>query len=301
MEDKAMGKLLKLVFFRLRKEKAPMIEAFIAIGYAFLMAVIYFVIYQAALSTGSTAEDVGISLRSMILQTITPGYNVPAVLIVAGVASFFYTEINYGTLRNQIVSGYSRKEIYTAYWIGMQIYMLVMLTVYAASIALLSSILLPNGFTNENVGPFFLSLLLGIVYEMAITSLAFFLIVLIKFPAWPIVIVVMASVASMIVSLVVVANNLMVQKPNMNVFYILPWMPDIQAAILQSGDLSVVATSSGLSTVGAITSKTIEDSIGAAHVDYTAYSTFAILTESILITIGSFLGGFFYFNHHDLK
>jgi ABC-type multidrug transport system ATPase subunit len=34
----AMGKLLKLVFFRLRKEKAPMIEAFIAIGYAFLMS-----------------------------------------------------------------------------------------------------------------------------------------------------------------------------------------------------------------------------------------------------------------------
>jgi ABC-type transport system involved in multi-copper enzyme maturation permease subunit len=237
----------------------------------------------------------------MILQTITPGYNVPAVLIVAGVASFFYTEINYGTLRNQIVSGYSRKEIYTAYWIGMQIYMLIMLAIYALSISLLSSILLPNGFTNENVGPFFLSLLLGIVYEMAITSLAFFLIILIKFPAWPIVIIVMASVASMIISLVLVANNLAGQKPNLNVFYVLPWMPDIQAAILQSGDLSVVTTSSGFSMFGAVTSKTMEQATGADHVDYTAYSTFAILAESLLIALGSFLGGFFYFNHHDLK
>lgn len=296
-----MGKLLKLVFFRLRKEKAPMIEAFIAIGYAFLMTTVFYLIYQSALASGSTQDEVGISLRMMILQTITPGYNVPAVLIVAGVASFFYTEINYGTLRNQIVSGYSRKEIYTAYWIGMQIYMLIMLAIYALSISLLSSILLPNGFTNENVGPFFLSLLLGIVYEMAITSLAFFLIILIKFPAWPIVIIVMASVASMIISLVLVANNLAGQKPNLNVFYVLPWMPDIQAAILQSGDLSVVTTSSGFSMFGAVTSKTMEQATGADHVDYTAYSTFAILAESLLIALGSFLGGFFYFNHHDLK
>jgi hypothetical protein len=43
-------------------------------------------------------------------------------------------------------------------------------------------------------------LALGILYEMGIASLAFFLIILIKFPAWPIVIIVMASVASMIIS-----------------------------------------------------------------------------------------------------
>jgi hypothetical protein len=52
---------------------------------------------------------------------------------------------------------------------------------------------------------------------------------------------------------------------------------------------------------GAVTSKTMEQATGADHVDYTAYSTFAILAESLLIALGSFLGGFFYFNHHDLK
>jgi hypothetical protein len=49
-------------------------------------------------------------------------------------------------------------------------------------------------------------LALGILYEMGIASLAFFLIILIKFPAWPIVIIVMASVASMIISAMIMAQ-----------------------------------------------------------------------------------------------
>jgi hypothetical protein len=111
----------------------------------------------------------------------------------------------------------------------------------------------------KTFGPFFLSALLGIVYEMAITSLAFFLIILIKFPAWPIVIIVMAvgrfDDYQFSLSRSITWSG---QKPNLNVFYVLPWMPDIQAAILQSGDLSVVTTSSGFSMFGAVTSKTME-------------------------------------------
>jgi hypothetical protein len=298
MEDKAMGKLLKLVFFRLRKEKAPMIEAFIAIGYALLMVLIYYVVYQAETANGSSGSDLGISVRTLLLSTISPGYNIPAVLIVAGIASFFYTELNYGTLRNQIVSGYSRKEIYTAYWIGMQIYMVIMLAIYAMATGILASALqLPGDFSSSNIGPFFLSLALGILYEMGIASLAFFLIILIKFPAWPIVIIVISSVASMIISAMIMAQNMSSTTDNPYIFYFLIWMPDIQAATLKNGDLSVIAYS--LSTFGAgnlYTSKNV-----LPDTDFTAYSVSVIIGENILFTLASFLGGFFYFNHHDLK
>lgn len=296
-----MGKLLKLVFFRLRKEKAPWIEAFIAIGYALLVVLIYYIIYQSAVASGTSPDDVGISFRVMVLKTMSAGYNIPAVLIVAGVASFFYTEINYGTLRNQIVSGYSRKEIYTAYWLGMQVYSVLMLLVYGLTTAALSSILLPSGFTESNILPFFAALGLGVLYEAGLTSLAFFLITLIKFPAWPIVIIVIAAVSSMIVSISLISQKVSGSHGDVSVFYFLLWMPDIQAATLQAGDLSYVTTSMGFGGIGNFTSLNAEQIIGVEHTDYTGYATFAILTENIVITLGSYLGGLFYFDHHDLK
>jgi hypothetical protein len=84
--------------------------------------------------------------------------------------------------------------------------MVIMLAIYAAwrSGILASALQLPNGdFSSSEHSDLSscLSLALGILYEMGIASLAFFLIILIKFPAWPIVIIVISSVASMIISL----------------------------------------------------------------------------------------------------
>lgn len=285
-------KLFRLVFFRLRKEKAPWIELAICVAYAMFMGIIYtFVASYTNDGSGLSAY----TLRKMLLSSFSTSYNIPGVLIVAAVASFFFTEINFGTLRNQIVSGYSRKEIYTAYWLGLECYAVLLVAVYMGTTAITCGFAMKNGFGNDNVGPFFISLALGLLYEMAITSLAFFLIALMKFPAWPIVIMVLLGVTSMIISMVIYLNTLTNTSSNDTTpFLWLVWMPDVQASVIQSGDYSVITTSF-------LNTQIFEQTHGLTHTDYTYITIPAILIENVIVLVGSFCGGIIYFDHSDLK
>jgi len=286
-----MKKLLKLVFFRLRKEKAPWIELSIAIAFGLIYGAVY--AYIASLSSGS---DSVVNIRSTILGTFSPSYNIPTALAVAGSVAFFHTEINYGTLRNQITSGYSRKQIFISYWIGVLALSFMIMLGFTAANLLVSAWFIPVGFTASNVGPFFMSIGFGVLQTVAIITLAYFLTHLMKSPAWPILIVILLGassvIADMLAQMIFFGVSPNATADDLNTFFsILVFLPNSQSAAITSG-------SYGIFTDGLFFANLTANPTGA---DYTANYVFAILLENLVVLAGSFFGGFFYFDRHDLK
>lgn len=284
-----MNKLLKLVFFRLRKEKAPWVELSISIAIGLIMGCFY-----AYIGSTLTGENLGsVSVRSSLLSVFSPTYNVPTAIAIAGAVAFFHTEINYGTLRNQITSGYSRKQIFISYWIGVLALAGMIMIGYIASELLISGWFLPLGFTSSNVGPFFMSIGFGILETIAMITFAYTLTHLIKSPAWPILICILFSASSMIIDGVV---QLIFTSSNPNpsadelraLMQFLVFLPTSQSAAITSGSYS--AFRDGLIL-----------NFADPTYDYTLIYVIAILGENIIIFVASFFGGLFYFDHHDLK
>jgi len=284
-----MNKLLKLVFFRLRKEKAPWVELSIAIVLGLIVGCVYAYIGSSI----TTGDLVTVSVRNTILSTFSPTYNVPTALAIAGAVAFFHTEINYGTLRNQITSGYSRKQIFISYWIGVLALAGMILLAFLAADLFVSGWFLPLGFTASNVGPFFMSIGFGIIETIAMITLAYTLTHLIKSPVWPILICILYSgssvIANQILQLIFVSSNPNPTADEFRTFFnFMVFLPTAQSAAITSGNYS--SFHDGLVT-----------NITDPTYDYTLIYVVAILGENILIFVASFFGGLFYFDRHDLK
>lgn len=109
-----MTNLLKLQFYRLVRDRSMLVQTLITLGIAIFYVFIYFFVNESikSLDTGSTGESF-INIGMLIFLAFQQS-SVPLIMINVMNISYVAKEMRYGTIRNQVVSGYSKTEIFFA-------------------------------------------------------------------------------------------------------------------------------------------------------------------------------------------
>ena len=136
-----MGRLLKAFFFKISKDIAFRVVLFIGIGLALLMTGLYFLMDMAV---GSFGADEGIGVKfltgpNMLLTSLSPvdnyGLAIPIMLI-----TFVCLEFSQGSIRNKIIAGHSKFEIYGSLMLSGLILTFTLLTTYVGLCTLMGTI-----------------------------------------------------------------------------------------------------------------------------------------------------------------
>ena len=174
-----MKPILRSYFYRLFREKAFYIELGILFGLSLIVA---------ALVRGvAYANGENIAFDQAVLTAFTggqlmgtgsiPWLNVFFFVIFGAVR--YRKETASGALRNYIVSGYSRKQIYNALYIGNMVFF-VLLTASIALGVILPFIGAPNGLSADAVGPFIGAIGLSFLVQFAFATFVYFSYVLMQ-------------------------------------------------------------------------------------------------------------------------
>ena len=175
-----MKPILRSYFYRLFREKAFYIELGILFGLSLIVAAL---VRGVAYANG---EDIGFE-RAVITaftggQIMSSGASIPWLnvffFVIFG-AVRYRKETASGALRNYIVSGYSRKQIYNALYIGNMVFYLLL----TASIVLgviLPFLGAPNGLSGDEVGPFLAAIGLSFLIQFAYATFVYFSFVLMQ-------------------------------------------------------------------------------------------------------------------------
>lgn len=139
-----MIRLIRSDFYRLLKTKIT----YISLGIVFLLPIIMAALYAgliALLADGdeeaASALGMMINARSLINTTFSLTNNFGIVLPVFSVI-IIMSDISNGTIRNKIMIGYKRQEIFASHFITTFIYCLVTMGIYAGMTMLWSSVIL---------------------------------------------------------------------------------------------------------------------------------------------------------------
>ena len=136
-----MGRLIKSFFFKLSRDLTFRIVLIIGAGIAFFMAALMLFIDVASGALGG-GEDASIKMLTgpnMLLSSFSPvdnfGLAIPICLI-----TFICLEFTQGTIRNKIIAGHSKFQIYTALFISGLVLTFSLLIVYVGLCTLLGTI-----------------------------------------------------------------------------------------------------------------------------------------------------------------
>lgn len=174
-----MKPILRSYFYRLFREPAFYIELGIIFGLSLLTAILVRVVavnsgediaFERALITAFTGGD--IMGRAMI-----PWFSLFFFVIFGSVR--YRKETASGALRNYIVSGYSRKQVYNALYIGNMAFYLLLSLALAVGI-ILPFIGAPNHLASADVGSFLGAIGLSILVQLAYATFVFFSFVLLQ-------------------------------------------------------------------------------------------------------------------------
>lgn len=134
-----MINLLKADFFRLLKHKITLVSLIIALALPLIMAGLYAALKAFLIDIGGeeSADVFNIAMNggTLMLSTFSLTNNLGLVLpvfLVIGIMS----DISSGTIRNKIILGYKRYQIFASHFITAFIYALAIMVVYAAFSAL---------------------------------------------------------------------------------------------------------------------------------------------------------------------
>lgn len=120
-----MNRLFKLQIFRFFRDTQVFILGIIAFAYAFISAfVIGFLNFVS--NSGSTSL---FSSSRMILSSFSP-FGMMVIIFPILIIVFFVREANYGTMRNQIVSGFSKGKIFIADALFILVVAIVFMLIY---------------------------------------------------------------------------------------------------------------------------------------------------------------------------
>lgn len=124
-----MSKLLKLQLFRAIKDKGTIVFAIITIGLGLISVLFNFLIANSFGDSGAAQLEGLFYISSMINSSFSLSSTPMILLIIIGVV-FLYKESGWGTIRNQVVAGYSKIKIYFANFFSMLIILFSILLAY---------------------------------------------------------------------------------------------------------------------------------------------------------------------------
>ena len=135
-----MGKLMKAFFFKTSKDIAFRVTLIIGAATALLMTGIYAILDLAFTGAGAELEGIKfLSGQSMLLTSFSPTQNF-GIAISINLIIFIYLEFSQGTIRNKIIAGHSKLEIYSSLYLSGLVYAFAILLAYVGLCTVLGSI-----------------------------------------------------------------------------------------------------------------------------------------------------------------
>lgn len=302
-----MKAILRSYFYRLFREKGFYIELGILFGIGFFIALIVRVV---AAANGSP-----IALERALLTAFTggsimgsgsiPWFNVFFFIIFGAVR--YKKEVDSGAMRNYIVSGYSRKQIYNALYIGNMFFFLCLTLAVGLGIFLpfLGS---PTSLASSQVGSFIGAIGLSLLLQCSIATFAYFSFVLLRGHGFSstfgiLVYIGLALIAQMTVLILSLNLGTVSVDTAIMVMSIIGVLPSSLCGAFSSGSLGGVPSGGVLPIVVTPDQAShIEEVVQAVNGrDWTNLNVTAAIIVALLIGIGFYFLGLWLNNRRDLK
>jgi len=123
-----MGRLLKLQLFRAVKDKGTIVFAIVTLALGVLSTLFSYVIMENSGGMGGMMDEM-FATTTLVNSTFSLTSTPLLLLIIMGVV-LLYKESGWGTIRNQVVAGYSKYRIYFANFFAMLIVTFTILVAY---------------------------------------------------------------------------------------------------------------------------------------------------------------------------
>ena len=137
-----MSRLLKADLYRVLKSRLTLIALILALAFPVLMVLMYVGI-RAIGGLGQDAESATLFGANAIIGSVYSLSNNIGLVIPAFAGILVCTDYSNGTLRNKVIAGNRRSEIYLSHLIVSILFSVVIITIYAAVSAGLSLLFLP--------------------------------------------------------------------------------------------------------------------------------------------------------------
>ncbi len=165
---KDISNLLRLDFYRAFKDKSVLVISCVVAGYALFYTILLYVM-------GHFIPEAALNARDQLASS-TQFSSMPYIIIVVLVCIFIGKDLSYGTIRNKIIAGYSKKQIYlstliVAWLVTMALMILAQAVTFALGVPLLS---FPTGAPYPGMGDFWIRMGLGyLLISLAISIVVF--------------------------------------------------------------------------------------------------------------------------------
>lgn len=159
--------LLRLDFYRALKDKSVLIISIISTAYA-LFYVFLGYIFKSLHITVFTARDAIVASTQLS--------SMPFLLIGIMLCIFIGKDLNYGTIRNKIIAGYSKKQIYVSTLLVVWIMTMLLLVLFQVVCFTLGTPLIgfPTGAPYSDIADFWIRLGLGyLLVTLAVSVIVF--------------------------------------------------------------------------------------------------------------------------------
>ena len=249
-----MAKLLKVDLKRIFKDKLLLVVAIIGVVLALTTPLIYKFIYLFLGADDTDLLGSLLSIKTMFYSSFSLsnniGFIIPVFLLI-----IMSKDFSYGTIRNKIISGSSRTNVFLSMFISCSIVIVLAMLAYAALNGLLTVALFSNEMapiTKEGVLYFVLSILFEILIYIFIAALLSFINVFAKNAGLKIILyVALAFGLIMIYSIVQVSMSVLIINGTENQL-----LMDLLEALLK---LNVFYSNAGI--IGAVDKYIAEDII----------------------------------------
>lgn len=126
-----MKNIFKGFLFKIRKDVSVRVTMFIGLGFAIVVPTLMFLIDLgiSALGGGSGIEHYMGTGQSLLLLSFSPTSNFGLALPI-NLVTFTVFEFTNGTIRNKIISGYSKGKVYTGLYLTGLVYTLALILAY---------------------------------------------------------------------------------------------------------------------------------------------------------------------------
>ena len=127
-----MGNLFRAFLFKVKKEISVRITLFIGLGFAILIPLILFLI-DVGISfldgSGGSIEHMMCNGQSLLISSFSPTQNF-GIAIPITLITFTVAEFTNGTIRNKVISGYSKTKVYVGLYLTGLVYTLCLISAY---------------------------------------------------------------------------------------------------------------------------------------------------------------------------
>ena len=124
-----MKRLFKAFLFKLTRDLTFRITLIIGAGMALLMTGIYLLVDVTAAAEGALGDMKFLTGQTMLIASLSPAQNY-GLAIPINVVSFICLEFSQGTIRNKIIAGNSKFNIYISLFLSGLVFCFSLLTVY---------------------------------------------------------------------------------------------------------------------------------------------------------------------------